>query len=650
MVRGLNLKARTENNSSLVTPSSATKNEQLESGYGSTNSASEGSSGYRRNNTAKSRKQLRHTPIPMVDINRSKSVLHGTCQWDSTEHNNTKLQQLQSFNLDPINNYHRLKTANSQISIDATPFQKFIPNNKIYNNGNSKKLCSKTTNTSTEHSRKLHTPVKKDNDIVNYSDNWDSDYSDDWELEEDEKPKITAVMQPSPTESKIPDNSLNLIPSDPTAFEASFCHKRQAAIDNMSYQQAVDSWKAKGLHDVAKLINQLSSGKNLIDRAWIVFYWVSQNIEYDVEAYFSGNIHHQTAADIFASRKGVCDAFGTIFETLCTAVQIECKKISGYAKGYSFKMGQKSFTRTNHAWNVLRLEEHWYLVDSTWGAGHLDTNNHNQKELNSFYFLVPPEQMIYRHLPEDSQWQLLMSSISMDDFIHLPYVLPAFFEHNLDIVSPHHSNTALFNSNLGLSEVLVRAPSDVTLMGDIRESGSGKIETGSLIQYDTDRQQWQCLFAPKLSGSHTLTIFTRREIEALKSKNTENKYSCAIEFSLHVPSDAVKIKHFPLTYGLFTQCKCQIFEPLDDALKPGSKTTIHCRIPNAYCARLQLDGKWLSEDILKDGIFKRQITIPQREITISFQYLNGENKVNIHLLRNARDCSVRLLNLLGLSF
>ncbi|CAF4431933.1 unnamed protein product, partial [Adineta steineri] len=121
-------------------------------------------------------------------------------------------------------------------------------------------------------------------------------------------------------------------------------------------------------------------------------------------------------------------------------------------------------------------------------------------------------------------------------------------------------------------------------MGDISESGSGKIETGSLIQYDTDRQLWQCLFTPKRGGSHTLTIFTRRETEALKSKNTENKYSCAIEFSLHVPSDVVKIEPFPLTYGLFTQCKCQIFEPLDDALKPGSKTIIHCRIPNAYCA------------------------------------------------------------------
>jgi hypothetical protein len=349
----------------------------------------------------------------------------------------------------------------------------------------------------------------------------------------------------------------------------------------------------------------------LVDRAWIVFYWVSQNIEYDVEAYFSGNIRHQTSADIFANRKGVCDAFGTIFETLCTAVQIECKKISGYAKGYSFKLGQTSFTQTNHAWNVIRLDGHWYLVDSTWGTGHLDSNNCNRKELQTFYFLVPPEQMIYRHLPGDPQWQLLMSPLSMDDFVRLPYVHSTYFEHNLEIVHPRYSNTASFNPSLGLSEVLVRAPSDVRLIGHIKETGPGKIESGSLIQFDADRQLWQCLFTPQRSGLHTLTLFAHRVKQTIKSKTDETSYSCAIEFSLHVATDVIKAKTFPLTYGLFTQHKCQIFEPLDSALKPGSKVTVHCRIPGAYCARLLLDGNWLSEDLLKDSIFNRQITVPQ---------------------------------------
>jgi hypothetical protein len=133
MVGGPNLKARTQCISALVPSSSATKHEQFESGYGSTNSSSDDSSKNQRVHTAKSRKHRRQTPIPTLNTHRSKSVLHGTSQRDATVRNSTKQQQLQQLNLDPINNYPRLKTANSRISIDATPFQKFVPNQKVIN-------------------------------------------------------------------------------------------------------------------------------------------------------------------------------------------------------------------------------------------------------------------------------------------------------------------------------------------------------------------------------------------------------------------------------------------------------------------------------------------------------------------------------------
>ena len=52
---------------------------------------------------------------------------------------------------------------------------------------------------------------------------------------------------------------------------------------------------------------------------------------------------------------------------------------------------------------------------------------------------------------------------------------------------------ASFNSSLGHAEVLLQASSDVHLIGGIEQTGSRKIPNGSLIQYDADRQLWQCL-------------------------------------------------------------------------------------------------------------------------------------------------------------
>ncbi|CAF4877111.1 unnamed protein product, partial [Rotaria socialis] len=165
-------------------------------------------------------------------------------------------------------------------------------------------------------------------------------------------------------------------------FHPEFCHERQGAVDNMDYRKEISSWRANSINEVIYYIKKLSMDKNLIDRAWIVFYWVSQNIKYDVISYLSGFIRHQTAEDIFRHKRGVCDAYATIFKALCDGVQLECEKISGFAKGYDYIPKQSTFTTANHAWNVIRLNSHC-------------------------------------HLPENPRWQLLSPTISMPQFTTL---------------------------------------------------------------------------------------------------------------------------------------------------------------------------------------------------------------------------------------
>ncbi|CAF4992287.1 unnamed protein product, partial [Rotaria socialis] len=44
--------------------------------------------------------------------------------------------------------------------------------------------------------------------------------------------------------------------------------------------------------------------------------------------------------------------------------------------------------------------------------------------------------MIYRHLPTDPDYQLLTHPITIEQYLMLPYVYPAFFTYDLQIVSP----------------------------------------------------------------------------------------------------------------------------------------------------------------------------------------------------------------------
>ncbi|CAF3457184.1 unnamed protein product [Rotaria socialis] len=708
MVNGLNLTVQTEQITVLIPPPS-TKCEQPESGYGSSASSSIGLSQIRRPKSSKCKTADKKPMLP-INLKHSKAVDDSLILKKSS-----KSPQVRNS---LINGSSRLKTASSRISVDQLPFAGMKP------------IQIKVT---TNRSRGQTMPSKcQQENVANYSDDWESNDSDDWESDtevhsrpifvraqsasrnisisnrldtensmedashllprgESNVAKFKNVFQsenylksnpnetqqriqtsnssPSANQSKIntketetshntskedlkqsenvvnlsnrPEarnemesnveeasqsieaNTINLIPSDPNAFDATFCQQRQRAIDDMSYRTAVKSWKADKFHDVVKLILELSSGKSLIDRAWIVFYWVSQNIEYDIQAFFSGNIRHQTADDIFTNRKGVCDAFGTIFKTLCTGVQLECEKISGYAKGYGFRAGQSKFSSTNHAWNAVHLYGRWYLVDSTWGEGHLDSNNHGVKELKTFYFLVRPEQMIYRHFPENTKWQLLRSPISMNDFLRLPDVEPTFFELGLDLVCPQQSSTVPFQQTLGIAEVLLRAPPNVDLMSAIQQKGFNENKAQSIVQYDSIRQLWQCIFTPHRGGVHEALIFAGRPSE--NKTNDKNSYSCVATFGLHVPDGFKGAKTFPTTYSLFTQRKCQIFEPLNGTLKIGSKVLIHCRIPGAHCARVRLGGNWLPEDIIKNDVFKRQITVPRQEVTIYVQFSDKRN-------------------------
>jgi transglutaminase-like putative cysteine protease len=395
-------------------------------------------------------------------------------------------------------------------------------------------------------------------------------------------------------------------------FDPEFCRQRQAAIDNMDYRKRIISWKATSLDEVINLIKNLSMDKHVIDRAWIVFYWVSQNIEYDVNSFFSGNIRHQTSDDVFRNKKGVCDAYGTIFKALCDGVQLKCVKVSGYAKGYGYVPGKSTFTQTDHAWNVVRLNNQWYFIDSTWGAGHVDTHSQYQKTLNPHYFLTRPEHMIYDHLPENSKWQLLSPPVSMQQFLLLPYVYSTFFDLQLEIVSPRNTSMVAFDIDRDLAGVLIRAPSDVRLSCSVVHD-----QTSGLVQYDADRQLWQCLFRPRASGHQTLSIYGRQG-------QSTGFYDGAIEFGLKMPN-MVQFKQFPLTYGTFTTNKCQIFEPLLEKLKRGTKVTIHCRIPSARCVCLAFDGTLSSQEHHPvNDIFKQQITVPNQEVTVYVKFTNNQ--------------------------
>lgn len=422
-------------------------------------------------------------------------------------------------------------------------------------------------------------------------------------------------------DGKTKTDQIDLRPIDAHAFSPTVCQQRQAAIDNTSYHRAIDQWRPASMDQLVHSLQQLSRNQSEIDRAWMIFYWIAKNIRYDTSSFFSNRIPPQSSDNVFTSKAAVCEGYATLYARLCEQLGLQCRKVSGYAKGYGFNPRQTSFEKTDHAWNILTLSNgHSYFIESTWGAGHLDSSTQQYKaQLSSFYFMCRPEHMIYKHLPEDPQWQLLARPLTMQQYLQLPAASETFFEHGLSIVSPAQSNRVVINAGETYGKVVLRSPDDVRLSAAIQNCSTGqRIENGTLVHFNSTSQLWECLLAPNGGNvPYEITIFARRK--------NEEKSRGAVEFDLQVSGNSAQ-RHwvpFPRVFGLFHDSKCQLFEPLSGVLARGSAVLFHCRIPGVQKVRLTVDGNWLDEnasDLAEDGTFKRMINVGQREVAVWVQF------------------------------
>jgi hypothetical protein len=156
------------------------------------------------------------------------------------------------------------------------------------------------------------------------------------------------------------------------------------------------------------------------EKARAIFRWITDRISYDVETFLAGKVGDNSPTDVLKNRKAVCEGSANLFVDLCKRAGVKAVKIDGWAKGIGYTQGT-TFNETNHAWNAVSIDNKWYLLDATWGAGNVQGEKFN-KSFTEFYFLTPPERLIYSHLPKNEKWQLLKEPISKKQFEQRPAV------------------------------------------------------------------------------------------------------------------------------------------------------------------------------------------------------------------------------------
>ncbi len=162
--------------------------------------------------------------------------------------------------------------------------------------------------------------------------------------------------------------------------------------------------------------------------------YVATHVAYDVASYLNTSARTpQDANAVFARKTGVCEGYARLYETIAKDAGLESEVVAGQAKGADNEVDGRG-----HAWNAVKANGQWYLLDTTWDAGFVSGDAFT-KQYTSEYLFAPPAVFGVDHFPTVDKWQLRTPAITRGDFMRAPQMRPIFFANGSTLQSPDRS-------------------------------------------------------------------------------------------------------------------------------------------------------------------------------------------------------------------
>jgi transglutaminase/protease-like cytokinesis protein 3 len=314
------------------------------------------------------------------------------------------------------------------------------------------------------------------------------------------------------------------------------------------------------------------------EKARAIFRWMTANITYDVAGYLSGRSGDNSAESTLKSRRSVCAGYGNLFEALAVAAGLEVVVISGYARGTGYVPGQTIPTKSNHDWNAVKIDGRWQLIDATWGAGHMIGRDYIHV-FDEFYFMTPPEKLIYDHLPDDPKWQLLRRPVTKKEFENRPKVWSDFFRYGIESASYPEINI-LADSKTTLA---YNCPADIIFSAAIIRNGVELDESLTFIEKVKDGVQIHCLFPEK--GSYLLYIFAKR-------KSEPDEYRSIAAYAVTNRTVKSGPNGFPSIFESYAMHDAILVTPMEKYLPLGRTVNFQIYVPGASKVAVVAGDQW----------------------------------------------------------
>lgn len=229
-----------------------------------------------------------------------------------------------------------------------------------------------------------------------------------------------------------------------------------------------------------RLANQISEDFTKdANKVRALFTWLTLNIRYDMQSFYEGQssisfsyrskkdldqklraINDHTVRKTLRSKKAVCEGYAQTFKKVSELMGIPCKLIGGYSKADVSDIGNIP-EQENHAWNAVKVDSKWYLVDATWGAGYTNGDKWIQR-FNDYYFFTDPDKFALTHLPSEPEWIFSNKIMTKELFYKTPIYEKAYFTNKLNLLSPLHGEISV-KTNDNIEFIMENIPNNTTL-------------------------------------------------------------------------------------------------------------------------------------------------------------------------------------------
>ena len=191
-----------------------------------------------------------------------------------------------------------------------------------------------------------------------------------------------------------------------------------------------------------------------LDKVRASFKWITNNIRYNLKEALQPNrtviqfryssdkerlekiqeIKDNIVKEAFFSKQGVCEEYAQSLKKLCDLLGIEAIVLSGYVRNTAYEIDRVPNT-TNHAWNAVKVNDKWMIIDATWSSGYV-MNGRWLKKFNNYYFNIDFNKVGYTHYTDNRKWNILLNQKSLQEFYNQPIYGKEFLRNNMEIVSP----------------------------------------------------------------------------------------------------------------------------------------------------------------------------------------------------------------------